>query len=110
MFKKLTVLFVLLWAFGFFAGVSLAVDPSGSQDQAYGWNLMTPEEREEHQAKMRALKTKEERERYRIEHHKKMQERMKDQGITLPDQPRTGKKDGMGLGDKRRGGGGGRRR
>jgi len=111
MLKKFTIPFVFLCAFGFISEVSLAADPSINQEQgqAYGWNLMTPEERAEHQAKMRSLKTKEEREQFRIEHHKKMQERMKEKGIIIPDQPQTGKKDGMRLGDKRRGGGGRRR-
>jgi hypothetical protein len=106
MFKKLTILFVILFFFGGLAGSSLA--QIQDQDRAYGWNLMTPEERAEHQAKMRSLNTEKEREQFRIEHHKKMQERAKGQGITLPDQPQTRKKDGMGFG-KKRGGGGGRR-
>ena len=105
MFRKMIVLFVLLWFFGGLTGTSFAQD----QERAYGWNLMTPEERAEHQDKMRSLKTAEEREQYRIEHHKKMQERAKEKGVTLPDQPRTRKKDGMGFG-KERGGGGGRGR
>jgi hypothetical protein len=106
MFKKLSVLFVIFCFVWLFAGVSLAADlpQSQQQDRAYGRNLMTPEERVEHRTKMRSFKTNEERERYRIEHHNKMKER----GITLPDQPRNG--GGMGLGDKRRGGGGGRGR
>jgi hypothetical protein len=107
MLKKLTFLFALLSFFGGFAGTSLA--QIQDQERAYGWNLMTPEERVEHQTKMRTLKTAEEREQFRIEHHKKMQERAKEQGAIIPDQPRTRKKDGMGLG-KRRGGGGGRGR
>ena len=108
MLKKLTFLFVLLWFFGGSVGASLAQDSSRSQDQerAYGSNLMTPEERAEHQTKMRSLKSAEEREQFRIEHHKKMQERAKEKGAIIPDQPRTRKKDGRGFGDKRRGGGG----
>jgi hypothetical protein len=110
MFKKLIVLFSIFYFVWFFVGVSLAADPPQSQQQgrAYGWNLMTPEERAEHQAKMRSFETKEEREQFRIEHHKKMQERMKEQGKVLPDQPRN--RGGMGLGNKREGGRGGRGR
>jgi len=110
MLKKLIVLLVTFCFVWFFAGVSLAADPpkAQQQDRAYGWNIMTPEERAEHRAKMRSFETNEEREQYRIEHHKKMQERMKERGITLPDQPRN--REGKGLGDKRRGGGGDRRR
>ena len=79
------------------------------QERAYGWSLMTPEERAEHQNEMRSLKNEQEREQFRIEHHKKMQERAKEKGTVLPDQPRTRKKDGTGFG-KKRGGGGGRGR
>jgi hypothetical protein len=105
MLKKLIVFFVILGFVSGFAGTSFAQD----QERAYGWNLMTPEERAEHQNKMRSLKNEQEREQFRIEHHKKMQERAKEKGTVLPDQPRTRKKDGTGLG-KKRGGGGGRGR
>jgi hypothetical protein len=110
MHKKLIVLLITFCFVWFFVGVSLAADPPPAQQQgrAFGWNLMTPEERTEHRAKMRSLETREEREQYRIEHHEKMKERAKERGITLPDQPRN--RGGMGLGDGRRGGGGGRRR
>ena len=57
------------------------------QEQIYGSQLMTPQERAEHRAKMRAAKTQQERDAIRLEHHKKMQERAKEKGITLPDTP-----------------------
>jgi len=79
-----------------------------AEQQVYGSQLMTEQERIEHRAKMQSMKTMEERERYRIEHHKKMQERAKQQGVTLPDAPAMpgmGKGGGMGGGP---GGGGGR--
>lgn len=53
----------------------------------YGSQLMTREERAEYRAKMRSMKTREEREAFRMEHHQKMQERAKAQGKTLPDMP-----------------------
>ncbi|MGD8526258.1 MAG: hypothetical protein PVJ63_08405 [Thioalkalispiraceae bacterium] len=71
------------------------------QEQVYGWELMTEQERAEHRTKMQSMKTKEERERYRLEHHKKMQQRAKQQGVTLPDMPGEqgkGMGDGMGKG------------
>ena len=70
---------------------------------------MTPEERAEHQTKILSLKTAEEREQFRIEHHKKMQGRAKEKGVTIPDQPRTREKMAWGL-EIKEGGGGGRRR
>lgn len=57
------------------------------QDQIYGSQLMTEQERIEHRNRMRNMKTNEEREAYRLEHHKKMQARAKEKGITLPDEP-----------------------
>jgi uncharacterized protein HemX len=63
-----------------------------AQDQEakmiYGWELMTVKEREEHRNKMRSFKTEEERTAYRQEHHKKMQQRAKEKGVTIPDEPR----------------------
>jgi len=58
-----------------------------SDELIYGSQLMTPQERSEHRAKMRSLKTKEEREAFRTEHHKIMQERAKKMGKTIPDLP-----------------------
>ena len=59
---------------------------SGAQ-QVYGWQLMTPDERAAFQAKMRAAKTPEERAALRAENHRKMQERAKQQGVTLSEAP-----------------------
>ena len=77
--------------------VSVAADQAQAQQKTqdkaqkpeviYGSQLMTREERAEYRAKMRSLKTKEEREALRMEHHQKMQERAKSMGKTLPDMP-----------------------
>ena len=78
-----------------------------AQERIYGSQLMTQQERAEHRAKMRSLKTLEERDAYRLEHHKKMQERAQEKGLTLPDDPPV-----MGGGMRPRGGmgaGGGNR-
>jgi hypothetical protein len=64
----------------------------------YGYQLMTPQERVEFRAKMRAAQTAEERERIRAEHHARMQERAKERGIALPDQPPARGGAGMGGG------------
>lgn len=74
-----------------------------AQERIYGSQLMTKQERAEHRAKLRSLKTREEREAYRLEHHKKMQERAKEKGVMLPDEPPArgggmGQKGGMGAG------------
>lgn len=65
------------------------------KDTIYGWELMSVKERNEHRAKMRSLKTQEERTAYLEQHHKKMQQRAKEKGVTLPDRPM---RSGLGAG------------
>ena len=77
-----------------------------AEQEIYGSQLMTQQERMEHRTKMQNMKTNEERERYRMEHHKNMQERAKQQGVTLPDEPQMHHK-GMGGGSGMGGGMGG---
>ncbi|HCU54656.1 MAG TPA: hypothetical protein DIC36_10410 [Gammaproteobacteria bacterium] len=64
----------------------------------YGYQLMTPQERDAHRAKMRSAKTVEEQERIRAEHHTQMQIRAKERGVTIPDEPPAGHGPGMGMG------------
>jgi hypothetical protein len=65
----------------------------------YGYQLMTPDERTEYRNKMRTLKTWQEREQFRKEHHEQMKVRAKEKGITLPDTPpMRGHRRGMGKG------------
>lgn len=75
---------------------------TGDQD-VYGYELMTPEERAEFHSKMQSAKTSEERERLRIEHNAAMQARAKQRGITLPDDPGMNQTpdSGAGSGDLR---------
>lgn len=64
--------------------------PAGSTNPAvYGWQLMTPEERDAYRAKLRAAKTANERAKIRAEHHKEMEARTKERGVTLPPGPAT---------------------
>ena len=76
---------------------------SADQDQIYGSQLMTKEERMEYRKKQLNAKSAEEREQIRQEHHALMQERAKAQGKKLPDEPPAGgamhKGGGMGSGD-----------
>ncbi len=72
------------------------------QGQVRGRDLMSPEERAQHREKMRSMKTEDERKAYQEEQHRKMQERAKEQGLTLPDQPGQG--PGRGGGRQGRGG------
>jgi len=81
-----------------------AAKPSGatcSKEVVYGSQLMTPAERAEYHAKMRSLKTQAERDAFRAEHHKAMQARANERGVTLRDMPPgrgMGKGSGQGLG------------
>lgn len=101
--KGLFTVVLIVGAFMVGASPVYAADPDQTQERpqareqerVYGWQLMTPEERAEHRAKMRSLKAPEEREAYRREHHEKMKERAKEKGVVLPDEPPA---RGMGLG------------
>lgn len=71
---------------------------SEDQEQIYGFQLMTPQERAAFHTKMLAAKTVEERQQIRRDNHQAMQERAKAQGVSLPDQPAAGMGAGMGHG------------
>lgn len=58
-----------------------------TKDPVYGSQLMTAEERDAYRARMRSAKTQAERDQLRQEHHAAMQQRAKERGVTLPDQP-----------------------
>jgi hypothetical protein len=77
------------------------------QEQIYGSQLMTQQERDEYRARMRSAKSGEEQEQIRLEHHELMKERAKAQGITLPDTPPPRGGGMMGPGGKGMGPGGG---
>jgi hypothetical protein len=74
-------------------------DQTRLQDPIYGSQLMTLPERNEYRTRMRSLKTEQEREAFRLEHHQQMQERARAKGITLPETPPArGMGAGMGAG------------
>jgi len=78
-----------------------------NQPPIYGSQLMTQQERAEYRSHMRSLRTAQERERFRLEHHEQMQERARARGITLPDAPPARGGRGMGPGGQGMGPGGG---
>lgn len=67
-----------------------------AEEPIYGRQMMTPEEQNDYRMRMRACKTDPERQKLRTEHHKEMQERARERGLTLPDMPPAG--GGMGPG------------
>lgn len=78
-------------------------------EQVRGSQLMTEQERIEHQKKLRSMKTEQEREAYRAQHHEEMKRRAREQGVEMPDQvpPKgqgSGYKGGSSMGGARDGG------
>jgi len=112
MMKKALMASILATALS--TGFAFAADPpvqektrAQKQEQIYGSQMMTREERAEYRAKMRAAKTAEEREQIRKEHHERMKERAKERGMTLPDEPPARGSGMMGPGGGGMGQGGG---
>jgi len=69
------------------------------QEQAYGWQLMSDQERQEYRQQMQQMKTDEERAAFRRLHHEQMEERAREMGVTLPPEPGPmGKGMGPGMG------------
>lgn len=102
MLRKPMLISTLLSALLFGMSAGFAADPAvqnQAQTQIYGSQLMTPQERTEYQAKMRAANSPEAKEQIRAQHHQEMQVRAKQQGVTLPDEPPArGAGGGMGPG------------
>jgi len=71
-----------------------------AQDQIFGSERMTQQERDEFRNRMGAMKTEQEREAYRLEHSKRMQERERtlDKGMQRQDEQmlKSGKGGGPG--------------
>lgn len=63
------------------AGGPWRASPSNTR----GWQLMTPEERIEHQARVRGFTDYDACQAYRTRHHDLMAERARQGGLTLPD-------------------------
>lgn len=70
---------------GLAAGTALARGPwAMNQGNTWSYSLMTPQERTEHQTKMRSFKTYDECKAYQAEHHQQMEARAKDKGVAMP--------------------------
>jgi hypothetical protein len=105
--RDLWIALIIAGAFSVSAGIALAAEQERTmeqvesqakeQEQIYGSQMMTDEERAEYRAKMRAAKTAEEREQIRKEHHERMKARAEERGLKLPDEPPM-KGGGMGPG------------
>ena len=68
-----------------FAGSLFARGPwRASEGNTSGWHLMTPEERIEHQARIRGFKNYNDCHAYQLAHHELMAARASAQGMQLP--------------------------
>ncbi|MFH2066476.1 MAG: hypothetical protein ABIK15_14845 [Pseudomonadota bacterium] len=92
--KRSWIMLFFAMAFILVAAPAFSAD---DQEPIYGSQLMTKQERIEFRQKMHNAQTAEEREQLRLDHHAQMQERAKEKGLTLPDEP-TRKGAGMGSG------------
>ena len=54
-----------------------------AEQNSYGWQLMSPKERIEHQTRMRSFTSYEECSEYQAEHHSQLAERARQAGIIL---------------------------
>jgi hypothetical protein len=57
-------------------------------DYSPGWSMMSPEERSQHQAKMRSMTNYDDCKAYMAQQHEQMAARAKAQGMQMPAQPR----------------------
>lgn len=98
MLKKLVIISTLTSALALSSGLTFAADPvqAQPQEQVYGRELMTEQERDKQRSKMRAAKTAEEREQFRTEQHERMKERAKAEGKLLSNKPPVGGGKGAG--------------
>ena len=55
-----------------------------SEANTRGWQFMSPEERIEHQTRIRSFTTLEECRSYQLSHHQLMEERARQRGMTMP--------------------------
>ena len=58
-----------------------------NQDNTYGWHVMTPDERKDHQAKIISFSSYSACKKYSEAHHKKMEERAREKRVDLPAVP-----------------------
>lgn len=72
------------------SGVVAAGPWHAAEQNTSGWYYMTPDERIEHQRRMRSFETYEECKAYQAEHHAQMAARARQQGVELRPRPKSG--------------------
>ena len=98
--KKMLGIFVaLVCSLLLTSSFTLAANQANDQEHIYGSQMMTEQEQNEYRARMQETKTNQEREQIRMEHHERMRERAKAQGLNMPDSlPPRGSGMGGGMG------------
>lgn len=81
--KRLTARILFAIVLGATLSTTMAGPWHAASPNTYGWRLMTPEEREEHQRRMRSFTSYEECKAYQTEHHALMAERARQAGVQL---------------------------
>jgi len=91
--RKYLLISALTGALLLSSGISQA-----QEEQVYGSQLMTTQERAELRTRMQNASSEEERNRIREEHHERMKLRAKERGVSLPDEMPEGRGMGKGMG------------
>jgi len=94
--KRFSRVLLITFTTGFMAGAITAQ----AEEKAYGWQLMSPQEKMEYRQKMRSMNAQK-RADFRKRHHEQMQQRARQRGVTLPDEPGTGRGRDKGMGQGR---------
>ncbi len=72
----------------FAVAVSLSLPVNAEKTEpVFGQQLMSTEELQEHRQTLRSMESEKKRQEYRREHHQRMLERAREQGVELPDEP-----------------------
>lgn len=84
--KTITSAIIVILFSALFASTAMAKPWrwDANQKNTAGWQLMTPEERTEHRAKMRTFTEYDTCKEYVAEHHKQMELRAKEKGVAVP--------------------------
>ncbi len=78
------ILFITVLILASMSSVEAASPWRSSPSNTSGWQLMTPEERIQHQARVRGFTDYESCEAYRRSHHEQMRLRAEERGLVLP--------------------------
>ena len=86
--SKPSLLSIAAWGLAMAIVITISTgDVQAQEEPIYGNQLMTEQERDQYRSQMQAARSETERDQLRWEHHLRMQERAKERGIILPDEP-----------------------